>query len=46
MDPCFGDDSKKRGENARNEFLSKGTKKEGIKFFTNRLAYALMWKDF
>lgn len=26
--------------------MSKGTKKEGIKFFKNKLAYALMWKDF
>ena len=26
--------------------MSKGTKKEGIAFFSNRLAYALMWKDF
>ena len=26
--------------------MSKGTKKEGIIFFSNRLAYGLMWNDF
>lgn len=45
-DSSFGENIKQRGLNGRNAFISKGTKKEGIIFFSNRLAYALMWKDF
>ncbi len=45
-DPTFGNIEKDRGQQSRNEFVNKGTKKAGLEFFSFPAIRFLFWGGF